>query len=474
MAAGSFIFENKIRPGSYIQMKGVQSASNMMSERGTVVIIDAFDSGNLITELSADEILSGDSKYKGFPSEMFTSVRGVLPYVYPYVNKIIIGRTNTTESVKATTVVKDDSVVKKDMTVTANFAGKEGNKLSVIISSKSGKYEVKTSINGVVFDSQLVSDCDDLVSNSQVTFDVPVGFGVPAFGTLDLMGGTSGESSLTDITSILSGIRDLHWNTLGYCLSAKMPDGNNTPIKDENVGVILAFIQSMREDSGKYRQAVVFCDVAEESSFSNYEGVIVIEQVFEIKNPLNVNKLWTLSPAESVGFVAALTAGSDVGVSNTYKQLPSSVIKVSPAINTNEAVEAEIAKGRLIFTTRSDGKLVIEQDINSLHEFTASRTYPFSKNRCIRALDEISNTKVLVWEKLYCGKINNDETGRSMFKSEIIRILNDIKSVGGIQPFATDDIKVEQGAKINEVRSYERITPVDSMEILYSYVTVVG
>ena len=34
MAAGSFIFENKVRPGCYIQIKGVPKASANMSERG--------------------------------------------------------------------------------------------------------------------------------------------------------------------------------------------------------------------------------------------------------------------------------------------------------------------------------------------------------------------------------------------------------------------------------------------------------
>ena len=101
------------------------------------------------------------------------------------------------------------------------------------------------------------------------------------------------------------------------------------------------------------------------------------------------------------------------------------------------------------------------------------RTRPFSKNRVIRCLDEESNTKTLVWERSFIGKIDNNETGRNLFKAQVLRIIDDLVSIGAVSSGEIEVI-VEQGDTPDSVRSYERLRPIDAMEILYSYVTVLG
>lgn len=466
MAAGSFIFENKVRPGAYIQMKGSASASNLMSERGIVALIGEFGTGGLVTEISGSDILSGNCADKGYPVELFTDQNSPLYYAYPYVNKMIICRSNVSTSEAA-------SAVTGSLSVTAKNAGVGGNDISIIISGEVGAWVVKTSVGGRVMDSQAIAQLADLVDNAHVSFDNSGGeLDDDALGTHDLSGGTSGAANVGDITDILSQLKHLAWNTLGYCQSTEAPELGHE--KDENVGLILAYARDIRENLGKWRQVVVYCAPNESSSFADYEGVIVVEQRFKVKDYDNIGSLLALSPASTVAFYAAITAGSDVGVSNTYALLPSSVISVTPTFDDTESVIEQIKLGRAIFTSRSDGLFVIEQDINSLHTFTPDRTYPFSKNRCIRALDEIANTKVMAWEQMYCGKVDNTDVGRTLFKSEVVRILRDIQNAGGIHDFSVDDVTVEAGNNVNEIRSYEQVRPTDSMEILYSYVTVIG
>ena len=65
MAAGSFLFENKLRPGCYIQIKGVPKASSNMSERGTVVIL-----------MNADSAVSYSEYFKGSLSTHLVGVLG--------------------------------------------------------------------------------------------------------------------------------------------------------------------------------------------------------------------------------------------------------------------------------------------------------------------------------------------------------------------------------------------------------------
>ena len=478
MAAGSFIFENKVRPGCYIQIKGVPKASANMSERGTVVILMNADSGGLLTEISANDILTGGSSAKGFPLGMFTDTTSILNYVYPYVNKIIVGRLNYggTKASARLLSASDDTAT---LTATANFDGTFGNRLSVLIVAEQtgqGKYKgegffVRTSLDGEVVNEQNVKDPIDLKNNDYVSFTKADSLSaLSAVSAVDLSGGENGSESDENLTKILSKLTGMSWNTLGFC-------GQET-----NKPVIDTYIRNLRENKGKYRQAVM-CD----SITSDYEGIISTLQAFVIEgDDLEYLENIQSDPGEeakrqaafrlremfAVAFVAAITAGSDVNVSNTYAPVPANVIEVIPAVD-DENAEVLLFSGAFMFTHNSQNNIVIEKDINTLHTYTQTRTAPFSKNRVIRCLDELSNTKVKIWEEMFIGKINNNVTGRNLLKSQIMSIIQNLVKVGALNESDTQ-IVVEQGDDVDKVRSYETVRPIDAMEQLYSYVTVLG
>jgi hypothetical protein len=478
MAAGSFLFENKLRPGCYIQIKGVPKASANMSERGTVVILMNADSGGLLTEISANDILTGGSSAKGFPLSMFTDTKSILNYVYPYVNKLFIGRLNSGGD-KAQAVVLSDGG-NPLLTAKANYDGTFGNGLSVMIvaeASGEGKYKgqgffVRTSLNGEVVDEQNVKLPSELKDNDYLSFiKADALSALSAVAAVDLAGGSNGSESDGNLTKILNKLTGLSWNTLGFCG------------KDANKIVIDTYIKNLRENKGKYRQAVLFDYAA-----SDYEGVISPFQAFAVDDD-DVDWLETESEdadeeAErqaalrlrkmfAVGFVAAITAGSDVNISNTYAPVPANVIEVIPAPDEDSDVEEDLKAGLLTFTHNSANRIVIEKDINTLHTYTQTRTAPFSKNRVIRCLDELSNTKVMVWEEMFIGKIDNNVTGRNLLKSQIMSIIQNLVKVGALNESDTQ-IVVEPGDDPDKVRSYETVRPIDAMEQLYSYVTVLG
>jgi hypothetical protein len=144
-----------------------------------------------------------------------------------------------------------------------------------------------------------------------------------------------------------------------------------------------------------------------------------------------------------------------------------------PDHEEDEDVEGDLRAGLLTFTRNSESQIVVEKDINTLHTYDMRRTRPFSKNRVIRCLDEMSNTKTLVWERSFIGKIDNNETGRNLFKAQVLRIIDDLVSIGAVSS-GEIEVVVEQGDTPDSVRSYEQLRPIDAMEILYSYVTVLG
>lgn len=479
MAGGSFNFENKVRPGCYVQIKGVPKASANMSERGTVVVLMNADSGALVTELSSNDILTGGSAAKGFPTSTFTDTKSILNYVYPYVNKIIVGRLNSGGK-KATAVVLGEASSPK-LSATSKYAGLAGNNLSVmIIAEKSGEgkfkgegFFVRTSLSGEVVEEQNIKSPTDLKDNDYLVFtkasDLTT---LSAVAGVDLAGGTNGAESSDNLTKVLNRISGMSWNTLGFC-----GDDKNRPL-------IESYIRNLRENKGKYRQAVLF-----NSGTSDYEGIISPYQAFAVDDD-DIEALETeisgdedaenarkealhLRQMFAVGFVAALTAGSDVNISNTYANVPANVINVIPVIDEDEDVEGKLKEGILTFTHNSRNQIVVEKDINTLHTYTQTRTAPFSKNRVIRTLDELSNTKVQIWEEMFIGKIDNNVTGRNLLKSQILSIVQNLVKLGALNESDTQ-IVVEQGDDVDKVRSYETVRPIDSMEQLYSYVTVLG
>ena len=478
MAAGSFIFENKVRPGCYIQIKGVPKASANMSERGTVAILMNADSGGLLTEISANDILTGGSSAKGFPLGMFTDTGSILNYVYPYVNKIIVGRLNY-GGTKASARLLGASDETATLTATANFDGTFGNRLSVLIVAEKtgqGKYKgegffVRTSLDGEVVNEQNVKDPKELKDNDYVSFTKAASLStLSAVSAVDLSGGENGSESDANLTKILSKLTGMSWNTLGFCG------------QDTNRSVIDTYIRNLRENKGKYRQAVMY-----NSTTSDYEGIISTLQAFAVDgDDLEYLENTQSDPGEetkrqaalrlremfAVAFVAAITAGSDVNISNTYAPVPANVIEVIPTVD-DEKVDELLVSGAFTFTHNSQNNIVIEKDINTLHTYTQTRTAPFSKNRVIRCLDELSNTKVKIWEEMFIGKIDNNVTGRNLLKSQIMSIIQNLVKVGALNESDTQ-IVVEQGDDVDKVRSYETVRPIDAMEQLYSYVTVLG
>ena len=79
----------------------------------------------------------------------------------------------------------------------------------------------------------------------------------------------------------------------------------------------------------------------------------------------------------------------------------------------------------------------------------------------------------LIFERSYIGKVNNNDDGRNIFKSDIINYLNTLQNISAIQNFdPTADIQIYAGEAIDAVVVDLAVQPVDSMEKLYMTVMV--
>jgi len=439
MAGGNWSAQNKVRPGAYINFKSVPAPLTQVGSRGimTMPVPMSWGPAGEVIELYSTDLVDGKSLEKiGYVATDAESLifREALKNCYKaLIYRIDAGGTKATATLGGLTAV-------------AKYPGVVGNKISIVIIANGDKFDVVTLFNGVEKDRQTVATAQELEDNAWVDWSgegaLAANAGVP------LSTGTNGTVLDENYTDYFNVIQNHVWNTMAVpTTEATIPP------------LVLNFIKMMRDDMGKKVQAVVYNYPA-----ADYEGIISVSQGYTTATE-------TVSPATFVAYVAGMTAGAAVNQSNTYH-----VITGATGI-VNEIAEQDIAEklqgGELVVSRRRDGVIVIEQDINTLHNFTAEKGYIFSKNRVIRCLDEIANTITLTFQKNYLGKVDNDETGRNIFKSDIIAFINSLVSLGAVTDFnGVDDVMVSAGDSIDSIVVDLGIKPVDSMEKLYMTVLV--
>lgn len=441
MAGGTFKSQNKIRPGAYINFKGVAKPLSSLGTRGVVTMPVAMSWGAEVTELLSTDLIDGKSLPKiGYTAfeEQSQIFREALKNAY----KAIIYRLDTGGTKAGATLTP--------LTATAKYEGIVGNEIAVSVVANGDKFDVITLFRGVERDRQTVTTAEELVPNDYVVFS---GTGnLVANAGVTLTGGENGTVSEATYATYLNVIKAYKWNTMGI--------PQNVPTVNPS---IITFITNMRENLGKKVQAVLY------NADADYEGIITVNQGYKTTDE-------TVSPTTFVAYVAGLTAGSDVNTSNTYHVINGAVSIVYPEGVTpygDEEIEEALKAGKMVLSTRQDGAIVIEQDINTLHTFTPDKGYAFSKNRVIRTLDEINNSIALLFEKSYIGKVDNNDYGRALFKGDIISYLNTLQALGAIQNFdSTTDITIYAGDAIDAIVIELVIQPVDSMEKLYMTVMV--
>lgn len=431
MAGGTFISQNKVRPGAYLNMVALNKNSSAVGDRGTVAIPVTLSWGaeGAITRVKLEDYLLGKTKASiGTDADADDNV--ALQLAFAGATTVLAYRVNTS-GVKA-------SATLGDLDVEAKYSGTFGNNIKVAVVANGAKFDVETYVNEKLVNKQTVEEIDELEDNDYVSFS-GVGDLAATAGT-SLTGGTNGTVGATAYTSFLAALDGYNFN----CLA--MPS--------EVSADITATISKVKEfrANGKYVQGVVI------NNSANDEGIITFNQRLKI----NGNEV---SKANMAIYIAALTAGAPVNKSNTYAVVAGATDIVDEY--TNAEIEEKLADGYLVFSTRQDGVIVIEKDINTLHDFGADRSYAFSKNRVIRTLDEIARTLCLDFETNYIGKVTNNETGRNLYKSSVLSILDQFTNLECIDRVNPTDVEVLAGEEIDSVVLNLSIRPLDSMERIF-------
>ncbi|AYM03573.1 phage tail protein [Levilactobacillus brevis] len=452
MAGGIWTTQNKERPGAYINTVGApQAKADTTSGRVLLVNGVQLDWGPQgVVELDSGsdfQALLGAPLSDNKLATIREALKGAATVLYLNLN----GGTAAT--------ITDEAL---PWSFTANYAGAKGNDLTVSV-TKDATDETRLTVQFLygtaIVDEQVIhtTTAAGLKSNDFVT--VKLTDTADAQTKLEALAGkttyklTGGVTTPVDVTDVLSDT--LATKTFNVATTAGYPAESNVH------ALLVQLIEGLRDNEGYKVTAVV----------PGVEGLDYDhEAVTAVINGVELSDGEKLDATTAAAYVAGVASAAGATGSLTYVAYPDAV-DANPRL-TNEATIRNLANGYIVFTARRDGSVVVEQDINTLTTFTEAKPKDFHKNRTIRTLDAIANDTQDVFEGQFIGKVNNDSTGRDLFKANRVAYLRTLETSGAIGSFDPSDLTVEPGDEKDSILVTLGITPVDAMEKLYMTITV--
>lgn len=424
----------RVRPGAYVNVDSNTKPAISYGARGNVLIplVNTWGPNATILKITADDINAHDT-------ELGNTVTNIplLNEAFKGASTVLVYNINKGTAASATA---------GGLTITAKYVGVRGNdiKVSCVLGTDS-KFTIT-----VLLGTETVEEFEGIVDiaaaialqSEYVTFAKATDESVlAAFSATSLAGATSTPPTNTDITTMLDSIEDENISAMAFPFT-----------ESELKASAVSKARYLRDSCGKSFQVVV-CDY----SSADYEGVINVTNAYQRTDGV------ALTHAEATAYVAAITAGANELVSNTYKVVADADTVVDK--KTNEQAEAAILAGEFFFT-QDKNSVIVEQDINSLHNFTATRSKSYSKNKVIRVYDAFADTLRATFPP---NKFPNSPLGWDLMDGLCQTILQHYLDEDAIKNVVLDqDLKVDRSMSDGDSVYFDaRIHAVDAAEKLY-------
>lgn len=456
--------QNKRRPGAYFNVVGKGNNNNGADIGRTLLPV----STQLNWGAKGIIKLNSDSNFKALLGHDIDEPElQTLREVLKGANTVLL--LNNNDGIAAT--ANDESL---PWAFTANYPGTVGNDLHVTVQKSDSKVIVSTLLNSRIVDQQdiNVDKPETLMSNDYIIVKLT-----------DRTTPTSPTTQDSDDNAKAPIVKPTSLNPLAdlqHDVTVDLTDGTTTPVdigdllndaletEDYDVATTAGFpidspihkqlvdeIKHLREDNDiKVRGVIPYT-----SDKVNYEGISTVA------NGVVLGDGTELDATVAAGFFAGASSSADAAKSLTYVEYPDA-ISAYPKFSNDRTIEA-LENGEIVFTTKRNETVVIEQDINSLTKVTAEKPVFFSKNRVVRTMDTIVTNTKRTFEDMFIGKITNSSTGRDLFKANRVSYLQSLADANVISDFKEDDISVETGNDRDSILVNLAVKPLDSMEKLY-------
>lgn len=433
LGGGTFVTQNKILPGAYINFVSAAKASATLSDRGIAAMALELDWG---VDNEVFEVTNGDFQKDS-----------VKLFGYDYTHEKLKGLRDLFKNIKTLYAYRLNSAGAKatNTYATAKYSGVRGNDLKVIIQKNTddnSKFDVKTVLDTSLIDTQTVAAASDLKDNDFLIWKKDATLAVTV--STPLAGGTNGAAVATgDYQTFLNKVESYSFNALGVV--------SETPAVNE---LFSAYGKRLRDEMGVKFQVVTWKTAAD------YEGTV------NVKNEVTDDG-W--SKASLVYWVTGIIAGCEVNKSNLNKKYDGEF--TVNADFTQTQLENAIKAGE--FTLHKVGnELRVLQDINSLVTISDTKGDVFKDNQTIRVIDQIANDLAVLFKNKYLGTVPNDAAGRISLWTDIVKHHEQLQNIRAIENFADTDVTVSQGDTKKAVVVTDVVTVVNAMAQLYMTVTV--
>lgn len=431
LGGGTFVAQNKVLPGAYINFVSLAAASATLSDRGIATMPLELDWGveGAVFEVTNADFQKNSMKIFGysFDHEKMKGLRDLFMNITTlYAYRLNGGGDKATNTY-----------------ATAKFGGVRGNDLKIVIQKNvddASMFDVKTVLGSTVVDTQTVAKAADLVANDFVTWKTAE---LAVTAGIALEGGANGAVDGSAHQNYLDKIEAYSFNALGVVT------------KEESIkGLYESFVKRLRDEVGAKFQAVLYNKAAD------YEGVI------NVKNKVT-DKGWDESCL--VYWVTGIAAGCAVNKSNLNK-IYDGEFTVDVDYTQTQLTKAIQAGEFVLHQVGSDVRVL--EDINSLVTTSDTKGDIFKDNQTIRVIDQIANDIAVLFNTKYLGVVPNDAAGRISLWTDIVKHHEQMQDIRAIEDFSDEDVTVSQGNTKKAVVVNDAVTVVNAMAKLYMTVTI--
>lgn len=434
---GTWLTQNKVMPGTYINFTSLAKATAALSDRGIAAAPFELNWG---PEGTVFEVTSGDFQKNskaifgyGYDAPEMLALREIFCHATKvYCYRLGGGGTQASNTYG-----------------TAKYPGTRGNDITIVVAKNvddENAYDVSTLVGGSVYETQTVAGASNLVDNDFVVFKKDATLkdeaGVP------MTGGTNCASITGEHhQAFLDKIESYAYNAL--CC----------PASDASVVTLYAkFAERVRDTIGSKFQVIAWQPQAD------YEGVIGVWN--EATHP----SITTVEKHALVYWVAGAQAGVAVNKSLTNTVYDGELIV--DVEYTQAELEACIKAGKFMLHN-VNGTVRVLEDINTLVTLTDEKGDIFQSNQTVRVCDQIANDVAVLFNTRYVGQVPNDASGRATLWNDIVKLVQELERIRAVEDFDTDTVTVEVGDNKKAVLlTINGLNIVNAMSQLYMSVII--
>ena len=437
LGGGTWLVQNKVLPGSYINFSSVAKASATLSDRGYAAapFVLSWGPENEVFAVTSGEFQKNSKAIFGYSYDHPKML--ALREIFLHATTVYCYRLGLGAKKAACALA------------TAKYPGIRGNDLSIVIAvnvDDPDAFDVGTYLDGIQVDLQTVTTAEELTGNDYVDFKKDLTLEATAGAPL-----TGGE----DVANITGDSHQAFLDKIeAYAFNAMCCPAADPII----VRLYAAYCQRVRDEVGAKFQLIAW-----KPSTVDYEGVIGV---------------WNSATHPSMDVeehaVVYWATGAHAGVA-VNKSLTNAKYDGELTLNTDykqAELTAALKAGKFMFHNVNGLTRVLE-DINTLLTLSDTKGEVFQSNQTMRVCDQIANDVAVLFNERYLGTVPNDASGRSALWGDITHYIKQLEDIRAVENFDPDTVSCEQGDKKKAVLvTVNGLNIINAMAQLYMSVII--